>query len=341
MAGDRDGFTASFEEVLAAAPRAGHIWRGLIDLLVEAELYAQALPVIARARAQVGVSASLDALEAICTAEIGHIEEADRRFAALGPLSFDLQLRYVRHLLRAGRPEQATALAESLMPQDEGNFLWPYLATGWRLLDDPRWEWLENDSRFVGIYDLTDRLPPLDRLAQVLRGLHSGAGQPIEQSVRGGSQTDGPLFSRIEPEIRALRAAVVEAVERHVAALPPPQPDHPLLARPRAPIRFSGSWSVRLGGGGRHANHVHPAGWFSSALYIALPERRDGDPDDAGWLTLGEPQAELGVPLPPFRTIEPKPGQLVLFPSTMWHGTKPFAEGERLTIAFDVAPPSS
>ena len=37
--------------------------------------------------------------------------------------------------------------------------------------------------------------------------------------------------------------------------------------------------------------------------------------------------------------IEPKPGRLVLFPSTMWHGTEPFAAGERLTVAFDVARP--
>jgi hypothetical protein len=25
----------------------------------------------------------------------------------------------------------------------------------------------------------------------------------------------------------------------------------------------------------------------------------------------------------------------------MWHGTEPFASGERLTVAFDVAPPDS
>jgi hypothetical protein len=77
-------------------------------------------------------------------------------------------------------------------------------------------------------------------------------------------------------------------------------------------------------------------GWFSSALYVALPEAGEGD---AGWLTLGAPQKELGLDVAPFRKIEPKPGRLVLFPSTMWHGTVPFAEGERLTIAFDVAPP--
>ena len=66
-----------------------------------------------------------------------------------------------------------------------------------------------------------------------------------------------------------------------------------------------------------------------------MPENLGGQ---EGWLTLGEPQAELGIQLPPIRRIEPKPGQLVLFPSMMWHGTLPFSAGERLTVAFDVAP---
>jgi hypothetical protein len=78
-------------------------------------------------------------------------------------------------------------------------------------------------------------------------------------------------------------------------------------------------------------------GWLSSALYIALPP--DLGKDQAGWLTIGEPQAQLGLDLPPLRVIEPKPGRLVLFPSTMWHGTRPFQVGERLTVAFDVATP--
>ena len=45
-------------------------------------------------------------------------------------------------------------------------------------------------------------------------------------------------------------------------------------------------------------------------------------------------------PSPPeARYVEPRPGRLVLFPSWMWHGTVPFGAGERLTVAFDVAPP--
>jgi hypothetical protein len=159
--------------------------------------------------------------------------------------------------------------------------------------------------------------------------------------LRGGTQTDGALFARIEPEIVALRSTVATATESHLARLPPVHPLHPTLSprRDRTP-RFTGSWSVRLRGKGFHANHVHPAGWLSSALYIALPESMEGSRDHAGWLALGEPQAELGLALPAPRLIEPKPGRLVIFPSTMWHGTRPFDDGERLTVAFDVKRPA-
>jgi hypothetical protein len=58
-----------------------------------------------------------------------------------------------------------------------------------------------------------------------------------------------------------------------------------------------------------------------------------------GWLQLGQPRPELGVGLEPDAHIKPELGRLVLFPSWMWHGTMPFPEGERLTVAFDVAIP--
>jgi len=153
--------------------------------------------------------------------------------------------------------------------------------------------------------------------------------------VRGGTQTDGHLFQRIEPEIVAMREVIRQAVTEHAAQLPPADPKHPLLRSRPEKVEFTGAWSVRLTAGGSHANHVHPMGWLSSALYIVLPP--DLGQDDAGWLTLGEPQAQLGLDLPPFRIVEPKPGRLALFPSWMWHGTRPFGEGERMTVAFDVA----
>jgi hypothetical protein len=95
---------------------------------------------------------------------------------------------------------------------------------------------------------------------------------------------------------------------------------------------------VRLQEGGYHANHVHPMGWISSALYVVLPD--DLGEDQAGFLTIGDPGAPtLQLDVAAYRTVEPRPGRLVLFPSYSWHGTRPFGTGERITVAFDVAVP--
>jgi tetratricopeptide (TPR) repeat protein len=337
--GERDDFVESFEAALQAAPREVALWRAYIETLLHDQLHARALPIIERARAAAGPHVSFDAAEAIARAELGESELAGELFRQLAHLKdVAVIMHHLRFLLRAGRIREATEIGERTAPRDPTGQLWPYLSIAWRLIRDPRWEWLEGDPRFVGVYDIAASLPPLDALADRLRALHRSVQHPFDQSLRGGTQTEGHLFPRIEPEIRLLRKAVVEAVERHVAQLPPPQPGHPLLIQRRSPIRFSGSWSVRLTGGGRHVNHVHPAGWLSSALYIVLPgEAGRGDPH-GGWLSLGE-ASELGIDLPPIRLVEPRPGRLVLFPSTMWHGTRPFQAGERLTIAFDVKRP--
>lgn len=339
VAGEPERMTASYEAALQATPRDGMLWRALVDTLMQANRYDDALAAIARARPALGGSRTLDGLEAVCVAELRETERADALFAALGPPGdITMANRYVRHLLLAGRPAEASAYADQWRDRDPDHLLVPYQSAAWRLIGDPRWAWLEGDPRLIGVYDLADRLPPMAELAEVLRGLHLSVHQPLEQSLRGGTQTDGQLFSRIEPEIRALRQVILDAVEAHVAQLPPASPGHPTLLGRRVPIAFAGSWSVRLTGAGFHVNHIHPAGWLSSAFYVSLPEGAMGGPEHAGWLSTGE-ATELGLDLPPLRLIEPKPGRLVLFPSTMWHGTRPFTEGERLTVAFDVARP--
>jgi uncharacterized protein (TIGR02466 family) len=166
--------------------------------------------------------------------------------------------------------------------------------------------------------------------------LHNRKANFLEQSVRGGTQTDGQLFFRDDPMIQHVRNQVQEKVADYIRALPPPDRDHPLLLPKRDHIRFEGSWSVLLRAQGFHSCHTHPNGWISSAFYVAVPPSSS---DHAGWLSFGTPPPELGLALSPFAQIEPRPGRLVLFPSTMWHNTLPFADGERLSIAFDISRP--
>ncbi len=247
-----------------------------------------------------------------------------------------LALLQFRHALRHGDPARALRLAEAQLGQAHEGQFWPYISLCWRLLDDPRADWLDGNPMFAAAIDLDLSDQQLDALATFLRNLHSMSAPYPEQSVRGGTQTDRNLLLHHDPIIAALRQTIVVAVSGWRDALPPTDDAHPLLSRKPAQIGFTGSWSVRLAAGGHHSAHTHPQGWASSALYVVVPQ--DTGADHEGELALGLPPPELGLALEPVSFVKPKPGRLALFPSTTWHGTIPFAGEERLTVAFDVAP---
>ena len=331
-----DGAGRALDELdtaIAGAPRDARLHDLKVMVLLRAGAGERALAAIAAARQALDSVQVLSAATAMVATELGSVAEADAAFTGLDPLADPtLALYWLRHLLRRQEPERVAAVAEalSLVMSEAAR---PYLSLAWRLTGDPRAAWLDDD-RFVKIIDFGEDWPLLAPLAEALRPLHQAKRQPLDQSVRGGTQTDGPLFSRIDPTIRAARNRIFAEVASYIAGLPLPGTPHPFLARtPRRP-RFAGSWSVRLTDGGFHEPHIHTEGWLSSAFYIAVPSSARGE---AGALTLGQPQASLGLDLPPRRIIEARPGRLVLFPSTSWHGTRPFPSGERLTLAFDIA----
>lgn len=313
-------------------------------LRLEALDFSGAASAIDAAVRHVGSKHHLRILEAHTASEIGEIEKADAIFDSINASKAvsDASL-FARHLLRTGRVDKVDALLQPLITKDYDHLLWPYLSLAWRITADPRWDWLEGDSGIVGIYDIAHELGDVAAIAEHLRGLHFAEEQPLDQSVRGGTQTDGNLLLRTDDIVRHLRKTILKTVRKHVDQLPGPTEGHPTKLAHSDPLRVAGSWSVRLRDAGFHADHVHSKGWISSALYLALPETLDrGDvmnsPARAGWLSLGECR-DLLPDLEPVRMVEPVVGRLVLFPSTMWHGTRPFPKGERVTVAFDIARP--
>ena len=312
--------------------------------LVAAELqmaagdFAGALELSERARSRAGEDSALWLAQAAALDALGQAAVAELAFAKAGPPQTATHACHlIRRALRSGDARAALRLAEPWLATGDATQVWPYVSLAWRLLGDNRAVWLEQQPGLVGQVDFAPEAIDLSALADRLRKIHTGSGRFLDQSVRLGTQTDGPLFARIEPELAGLRTLMCDAVTAHLASLPPRDDRHPQLAprRDRAP-RFAGSWSVRLIDEGYHASHQHPQGWFSAVFYVAVPEGLAGD---EGQLSLGGPPAELGLNLTPYQSIAPRPGRLIIFPSTMWHATQPFTCGERMTISFDVAHP--
>jgi tetratricopeptide (TPR) repeat protein len=247
--------------------------------------------------------------------------------------------------LRDGQPKLAADYCDQLIARDQfDQGAWSVLSVAWRLLDDPREQWLCDYERLVMVTDVA----PIDgagsaadyavEVADLLDPLHKTRTEPGDQSLRGGTQTSGALFNRPDPAIQRFRRSVIDAASKAVAALPD-DPTHPFLARRSTSLTTVGSWSVRLQGGGHHVSHYHNEGWMSSAYYARLPLIAAEDwAAQQGWIQFGVPPALFNVDLPPRRIVEPAEGRLVLFPSYMLHGTLPFVSGDRLTAAFDFQP---
>lgn len=265
-----------------------------------------------------------------------------RRAEAAAPDDAAVQRKMIELELAAARPEAALARLDRAIarqPLDQGLVALQWI--GWRMLGDPRAAKLYDYRAFVSAAPL-DCPPGWARLEDYVRDLAVALGaahglqrHPLDQSLRHGTQTTAELTRSSDPAIRAFTTAIDGPIRRHIEAL---GAGDDILRRRRArDYRLNGLWSVRLQPGGHHVSHVHPRGWISSACHLELPETDGGS--EAGWLTFGEP----GIPVRPHLAAEhrvrPAPGQLVLFPSYMWHATVPFhGSGSRLTIAFDVVP---
>lgn len=333
--GHRDDFAQHIEALLSASPTRADLWRDYVQLLSACKLPERAADVAARARRALGDDPQMALSEAISAGQAGQLARAESLFGSLPAALPKRAIHESVHRIRQGDYDRALALAEAGLEEDRWDVAtWTIVELLYRRLGDPRAEWLSGQPGLIASIALP--IDPADFAAAdaVLHNLHQVAIETVGQSVRGGSQTRWNLFDRAEPELAKLREAIDRGISLYAGRLPPRDESHPLLRHRNEPFRITASWSVRLQDSGYHEPHYHPKGLLSSACYFRLPAA--GDDPHGGWLEVGRPAVDLLMDLDPIETIEPKPGRLALFPSYLFHGTRPFAAGERMTVAFDV-----
>lgn len=230
---------------------------------------------------------------------------------------------------------------QTLAPSDQMSVA--LLATACRRNDDPEYKTLYDYDAFVRTYKIPvpkgwhDLDSYLADLSAELIEAHKFSAPPTVHAIRNGSQTHVDLRQLTSPAIKSFFEVIQPSISDYLQQVG--SGSDPLRRRNQNRFKAHSAWSVRLGKGGHHPDHIHPQGWLSAAFYVEVPPECDDDQTKRGWLRFGQPNIPGAEDLLAEHWVKPAAGLFVLFPSYMWHGTVPIeGDARRLAIAVDIVP---
>ena len=152
-----------------------------------------------------------------------------------------------------------------------------------------------------------------------------------------GTQSAGNLFKRKESSFKALELGLKDAIKKYYELYK--NEDCEFIKLFPKQIEFSSSWFVRMQSGGHLTSHIHEDGWISGAIYLSIPKNTKTQDEGAIELsTHGDDYPIVNDDFPK-KVIKPKEGDVIFFPSSVFHRTIPFeSDEERICIAFDLKP---
>ena len=187
-----------------------------------------------------------------------------------------------------------------------------------------------------------------DLLKALLNDINSADIAERKQGrLTNGQQSAGNLFKRPEASFRALAALIKQAFLNYKNKFS--NANCELIKAFPNELEFTSSWYVKMQQGGHLSAHIHEIGWLSGAVYLAMPTSVVDSTEGA--FEYGTHGDEYPILLPktqkdfPVAQIMPRVGDIILFPSSLFHRTIPFytsplnANESRICIAFDLKPP--
>ena len=158
-----------------------------------------------------------------------------------------------------------------------------------------------------------------------------------QSRLYSGMQSAGNLLKRPEPAFQRLALLVKQKIAEYRDKYA--GDDCELIKSFPKEIDFSSSWYLKMKKGGNLGSHIHEEGWISGCVYLKLPTVRK-DPTEAAFEygTHGDNYPRLHDKFPT-QVVVQKVGDIVLFPSSLFHHTIPFnSDEDRICVAFDLKP---
>lgn len=202
--------------------------------------------------------------------------------------------------------------------------------------EDP-YNFCKNGFDFVYHNAIPELAPNGSLLTSLLKDIHTADIAERKQArLTNGKQSAGNLFKRPEASFRALGELVKREFMAYKAKFS--GADCELIQSFPETLEFTSSWYVKMQQGGHLNGHIHEIGWISGAVYLSIPDTENIEEGAFEYGTHGDeyPQKHQNFPT---KFIKPKVGDIVLFPSSLFHRTIPFnSNQERICIAFDLKP---
>ena len=255
----------------------------------------------------------------------------------------DWQARVLYCLYKAEKFEAFAQKRDELMRQEP--HVSPFLATlsthySINFNEADPYNFCKNGLDFV-YHHAIPQLAQNNGLLQAL--LHDINTAEIAERKQGrltnGQQSAGNLFKRPEASFQQLAELIKKAFLDYRAKFK--NADCALIQSFPTELEFTSSWYVKMQQGGHLSAHIHEIGWISGAVYLAMPST-NGDEGAFEYGIHGDGYPIINAKTLkdfPIARIMPNVGDIVLFPSSLFHRTIPFSGSqERICIAFDLKP---
>ena len=152
--------------------------------------------------------------------------------------------------------------------------------------------------------------------------------------LKSGIQSSGNLFSEPCGALADLNQIIRDEISNYFAK----HQTSDCLFIKMWPRKYTlKGWYILMEKGGHLKSHNHPEGWLSGVLYLKMPPTNS----DEGYIEFSLHKQDFPILDAdyPKKLYKVKEGDLVMFPSSLFHRTIPFySDEERLCIAFDLIP---
>ena len=164
---------------------------------------------------------------------------------------------------------------------------------------------------------------------------HAKIATRTQGLLTSGTQSSGNLLNRPEISFNKLSLIIKKMIQQYYESHR--NIDNQFIKYFPKHIEFLNSWYIKIQSGGYLRSHIHEHSWISGAVYLVIPESATNSTKGAIELsTHGDDYPKLHnrftTEIIPLRT-----GDIVFFPSSVFHRTTPFVSNEeRICIAFDI-----